>query len=171
MRSWPTYLTCTLPTTRWPPFSGCTASICLITAKERRMRQLIWFRTDLRVRDNTALHAALQAGPTLAVFLLSPGQWLAHDDAPCKVDFWLRNLRELQAELQQLNVPLLIRHAEHWHDAPAVLAGLCRELKIGSVQVNEEYGLNEARRDQQVAQQLETLSVVFHSHMDRLLFK
>lgn len=135
------------------------------------MRQLIWFRTDLRIRDNSALHAAMQAGPTLAVFLLSPGQWRAHDDAPCKLDFWLRNLRELQAELRQLNVPLLIRHAEHWHDAPAVLAELCRELEIGSVQVNEEYGINEARRDQQVAQQLEALGIGFYSHLDRLLFK
>ena len=134
------------------------------------MRQLIWFRTDLRVRDNTALHAAMQAGPTLAVFLLSPGQWHAHDAAPCKVDFWLRNLRTLQAELHQLNVPLLIRQAELWEDAPAVLAELCRALEIRGVQVNREYGLDEARRDQRVEQQLEAIGVGFHSHLDRLLF-
>ncbi len=71
------------------------------------MLQLMWFRTDLRVTDNTALAAAMQAGPTVAVFLLSPGQWQQHDDAPCKVDFWLRNLAELSRELQRLNVPLL----------------------------------------------------------------
>jgi len=133
--------------------------------------QLIWFRTDLRVRDNTALTAALQAGPTLAVFLLSPGQWHAHDDAPCKVDFWLRNLRMLQAELRQLNVPLLIRQAEDWRDAPAVLAKLCREQRIGSVHANQEYGLNETHRDEDVAQQLRALGVGFHSHMDRLLLR
>ena len=58
------------------------------------MRQLIWLRSDLRVHDNRALHAALAAGPTLAVYLITPGQWRAHDDAPCKIDFWLRNLTE-----------------------------------------------------------------------------
>src|SRR5690606_16738762 len=171
MRSWSICPTCIWPKTRSPQCTACIASICLITAKERHMRQLIWFRTDLRIRDNSALHAAMQAGPTLAVFLLSPGQWRAHDDAPCKVDFWLRNLRELQAELQQLNVPLLIRHAEHWQDAPAVLAELCRELTIRGIPVKEEYGINEARRDQQVAQKLEALGIGFHSHLDRLLFK
>lgn len=135
------------------------------------MRQLIWFRTDLRVHDNTALRAAMQAGPVLAVFLLSPGQWRSHDDAPCKIDFWLRNLVSLQKELQTLNVPLLIRHAEHWSDAPAVLAGLCLEQQISKVQVNQEYGLNETRRDRAVAQQLAALGVDFTSHMDRLLLR
>ena len=132
--------------------------------------QLMWFRTDLRVHDNSALTAAMQAGPTLAVFLISPGQWLIHDDAACKVDFWLRNLVMLEAQLRQLNVPLLIRHAEHWAEAPAVLAKLCREQAITSVQVNEEYGVNETRRDHEVATQLEAMGVSFHSHADQLLF-
>jgi deoxyribodipyrimidine photo-lyase len=55
--------------------------------------QLIWLRSDLRHDDNTALSAAASAAPQLAVYLISPEQWLAHDDAPCKVDFWLRNLQ------------------------------------------------------------------------------
>ncbi|WP_150303641.1 deoxyribodipyrimidine photo-lyase [Pseudomonas saliphila] len=135
------------------------------------MRQLIWFRNDLRVQDNTALSAAMQAGPTLAVFLISPGQWQTHDDAPCKVDFWLRNLAALQRELHRLNVPLLIRHAEYWADAPDVLAALCHEQSINSVQVNAEYGLNEAQRDRDVASRLDASGVAFHSHLDQLLFQ
>ena len=73
--------------------------------------QLIWLRSDLRLHDNTALSAAVQRGPTVAVYLLSPEQWLAHDDAPCKVDFWLRNLHALSRALGQLNIALLIRSA------------------------------------------------------------
>ena len=45
-------------------------------------RQLLWLRSDLRVHDNTALAAAAQAGPVVACYLLSPGQWRAHDDSP-----------------------------------------------------------------------------------------
>src|SRR5690606_15637925 len=67
---------------------------------EPRVTQLIWLRRDLRVSDNTALGAAMAAGPTIALFLLTPGQWHRHDDAPCKVDFWLRNLAELATELR-----------------------------------------------------------------------
>jgi deoxyribodipyrimidine photo-lyase len=134
------------------------------------MLQLIWFRTDLRVQDNSALAAAMASGPTVALYLLSPGQWLAHDDAPCKVDFWLRNLRELAAELGKLNVPLLVRQAEHWSAAPQVIAELCRQLQIGAVQVNEEYGVHESRRDQAVSEALDKLGIHFHSHLDQLLF-
>jgi hypothetical protein len=79
--------------------------------------QLIWLRSDLRLHDNTALSAAAARGPCAAVYLLSPEQWLEHDDAPCKVDFWLRNLRALSHELGQLNIPLLIRRAPRWEDA------------------------------------------------------
>ncbi|WP_447593344.1 deoxyribodipyrimidine photo-lyase [Aquipseudomonas campi] len=134
-------------------------------------RQLMWFRGDLRVRDNTALAAAMSAGPTVALFLLSPQQWQEHDDAPCKVDFWLRNLAELARELRALNVPLLLRTAAHWRDAPKVIATLCREHGITRVQVNDEYGIHETRRDEQVAAELAKIDVDFQGHLDQLFFQ
>ena len=134
-------------------------------------RQLLWLRNDLRIQDNTALAAALQAGPTVAVFLLSPEQWLAHDDAACKVDFWLRNLVELEKSLATLNVPLLIRYAAEWQQAPEVLAKLCQQLNISAVQVNTEYGIHESQRDLAVGALLVDQGILFHSHLDQLLFK
>jgi len=133
-------------------------------------RQLVWLRTDLRLRDNSALHAAAERGPVIAVFLISPKQWLAHDDAPCKVDFWLRNLRELSASLKKLHIPLLIRTANHWDEAPKVIAPLCRELNIETVHVNEEYGVNEAARDAAVEKALEQDGIRLRSHLDQLFF-
>ncbi|WP_093425053.1 MULTISPECIES: deoxyribodipyrimidine photo-lyase [unclassified Pseudomonas] len=133
--------------------------------------QLIWLRSDLRLHDNTALSAAAARGPCVAVYLLSPAQWLVHDDAPCKVDFWLRNLRLLSQALAALNIPLLIRHAPRWDDAPGVLLQLCRELKVDAVHVNEEYGVHETRRDAAVRQTLESAGIGFHHYLDQLLFK
>lgn len=133
--------------------------------------QLIWLRSDLRQHDNTALAAAVARGPTVAVYLLSPQQWLEHDDAPCKVDFWLRNLDELSKSLAALNIPLLIRTAAHWDQAPAELLKLCRQLKIEAVHVNEEYGVHESRRDAAVADMLKAEGITFHSYLDQLLFK
>ncbi len=138
--------------------------------------QLIWFRSDLRVHDNSALSAALERGTTVAVYLISPGQWLAHDDAACKVDFWLRNLVELKQALKSLNVPLLIRHADTWDHAPEVLLTLCKELAVEGLHVNElhlneEYGVNETRRDHAVAKAMDSAGVEFRSHLDQLLFK
>jgi deoxyribodipyrimidine photo-lyase len=133
--------------------------------------QLFWLRTDLRAHDNTALSAAMHQGPTLAVYLISPGQWQLHDDAACKVDFWLRNLKALQVELKSLNVPLLIVHADTWDKAPKVIADLCKAHKVEQVHVNEEYGVNEQRRDRDVAAALDKLGIGFHSHLDQLFFK
>src|SRR3546814_1785866 len=114
--------------------------------------QLIWLRSDLRLHDNTALATAAARGPCVAVYLPSPEQWRAHDDAPCKIDFWLRNLSSLSTALGELNIPLLIRHAPRWDQAPQILRSLCHEVKIDAVHVNEEYGLNETRSDAEVAQ-------------------
>ncbi|WP_277594083.1 deoxyribodipyrimidine photo-lyase [Pseudomonas chlororaphis] len=133
--------------------------------------QLIWLRSDLRLHDNTALSAATQRGPTVAVYLLSPRQWQAHDDAPCKVDFWLRNLEQLSSDLARLNIPLLIRQAPSWEQAPQVLLQLCRELAIEALHVNEEYGIHESRRDAAVASLLKSQGVSFHSYLDQLLFR
>ncbi|MFW0757248.1 deoxyribodipyrimidine photo-lyase [Pseudomonas sp. H11T01] len=133
--------------------------------------QLIWLRSDLRVHDNTALAAAAERGPTVAVYLLSPEQWQAHDDAACKVDFWLRNLRELSKTLGELNIPLLIRHAATWEQAPQVLLELCQQLHVQALHVNEEYGIHETRRDAAAAHVVEAHGVTFYSHFDQLLFK
>ncbi|MEE1922456.1 deoxyribodipyrimidine photo-lyase [Pseudomonas sp. 148P] len=133
--------------------------------------QLIWLRSDLRVHDNTALVAACERGPALALWLASPGQWKDHDDAPCKVDFWLRNLRELKDALAHYNIPLLVRHAEHWSSAPQVIHEVCREHDVQDVHVNEEYGINEARRDRAVGELLQRHDITLHSHLDQLLFK
>jgi deoxyribodipyrimidine photo-lyase len=133
--------------------------------------QLIWLRSDLRLHDNTALSAAAARGPSVAVYLLSPEQWREHDDAPCKVDFWLRNLSELSHALNELNIPLLIRQAARWDDAPNVLLELCQQLAIDAVHVNEEYGIHETRRDLAVADALKSRGIEFHSYLDQLLFK
>ena len=133
--------------------------------------QLTWLRSDLRIDDNTALSAASERGPTLALWLLSPGQWQAHDDAACKVDFWLRNLRELGQALQRLNIPLLIRTIDTWDQAPQAVLDVCRQHQVQSVHWNEEYGINEQRRDDATRALLEKSAIQAHSHLDQLLFR
>ncbi|MBF8661049.1 deoxyribodipyrimidine photo-lyase [Pseudomonas putida] len=132
---------------------------------------LTWLRSDLRVTDNTALSAASERGPTLALWLISPGQWQAHDDAACKVDFWLRNLREVRQSLEALNIPLLIRKIDTWDDAPEAVLDVCRKHNVQSVHWNEEYGINEDRRDSATCKLLKASKVEVHTHLDQLLFR
>ena len=70
-------------------------------------QQLVWFRNDLRIKDNPALFHACQAGqPVTAIYIATPHQWQKHDDAAVKIDFWRRNLSELQQSLTKLNINL-----------------------------------------------------------------
>jgi len=132
---------------------------------------LTWLRSDLRINDNTALSAATERGPTIALWLVSPGQWQAHDDAACKVDFWLRNLRDLRQSLEGLNIPLLIRKIDTWDQAPQAVLDVCRQHQVASVHWNEEYGINEQRRDDATRALLEKSGIQAHSHLDQLFFR
>ena len=132
---------------------------------------LTWLRSDLRINDNTALSAASERGPTIALWLVSPAQWLAHDDAACKVDFWLRNLRDVRQSLEGLNIPLLIRSIDTWDQAPQAVLEVCRQHQVASVHWNEEYGINEQRRDDATRALLEKSGIQAHSHLDQLFFR
>ena len=132
---------------------------------------LTWLRSDLRINDNTALSAATERGPTIALWLVSPGQWQAHDDAACKVDFWLRNLRDLRQSLEGLNIPLLIRKIDTWDQAPQAVLEVCRQHQVASAHWNEEYGINEQRRDDATRALLEKSGIQAHSHLDQLFFR
>jgi len=108
---------------------------------------LCWFRNDLRVADQPALLAAAQAGSVVGVYVVSPGQWQQHDDAPVKIDFWRRALASLQAQLGALGVPLVALHVDGWSDVPQAMLGLCQSLGVENVFCNREYGVNERQRD------------------------
>ena len=132
---------------------------------------LTWLRSDLRIDDNTALSASTERGPTIALWLVSPGQWQAHDDAACKVDFWLRNLHDLRQSLEKLNIPLLIRTFDTWDQAPQAVLDVCRQHQVQSVHWNEEYGINEQRRDDATRALLEKSAIQAHSYLDQLFFR
>lgn len=132
--------------------------------------QLHWFRTDLRVQDNTALLAASRRGAVLALYVLSPQQWQQHDDALCKIDFWQRNLQQLQQALAQLNIPLLVLRVAVWAQLPQQLQQLCQQHGIEAVHANQEYGVHEAVRDEAVRQCLQAQGTAFHLYNDQLLF-
>lgn len=128
------------------------------------MNALWWLRTDMRTRDNPALRAALQHGPAVALYYITPDQWKAHDEAPGKVDFWLRNLHSLSETLDGMNVPLKFLQAKDWRRAGADLVAFCRDNAISSVHVNAQAGVNEEERDAEVARHLEDADISFTVH-------
>jgi len=143
------------------------------------MRILMWFRSDLRTADNTALSHAFEAsvrrggepGGVIGLFLLTPGQWGAHDWGAPKVDFVLRCVRELSKELRALNVPLLIRSIDSFDQAPDAIEGLCGEFGCQGLAFNREYELNEVRRDDAVTKRLEQTGVKVRAYTDQTIVR
>ncbi|WP_151769040.1 deoxyribodipyrimidine photo-lyase [Acinetobacter colistiniresistens] len=132
--------------------------------------QLIWFRQDLRIHDHAALWHATQAGSCLALVILSPAQWQQHDDAPIKIEFYLRQLQELKKQLDKLNIPLMIQTIPLWKDIPDFIRQLTQRMPIQNIYANFELAVNELKRDQAVQKLLNQQQkelILFH---DRTLF-
>lgn len=75
------------------------------------MRALVWLRADLRVEDNTALHAALDAGAksVLPVFVLDPQLLDPQRRSPARTAFLFDCLSELSRTLAARGSRLVIR--------------------------------------------------------------
>jgi deoxyribodipyrimidine photo-lyase len=131
---------------------------------------LIWFRNDLRLHDHAALWHAAQSRQCLALVILSPEQWQLHQDAPIKIDFYLRRLKIVKQQLEALNIPLLILNIPLWPDIPEQLLALCQQFQISTVYYNIETGLNEQQRDQAVEQLLQQHQISCEYYEDRTLF-
>lgn len=113
---------------------------------------LHWFRSDLRLDDNSSLarassRAAELGGNLLTLYVVSPGEWIRHEIAPVRVDFWMRALNGLKGELDKLGIPLIVARAEMLKDVPGVVAGIVKDLGVSELAFNIEYEVNERARD------------------------
>lgn len=117
------------------------------------MRALVWFRTDLRTRDNTALFRATERATrgVVALYVVSPGEWRSHDEAACKVELWMRSLVELSGALEKLNIALVIERAEAAEDVPGVVAEAAERHACNALFMNTQHEVDEQARDARVA--------------------
>ncbi len=111
------------------------------------LRTLVWFRNDLRVDDNPALAAACDRGSAIAVYLCAPAQMASHGVGANRRAFVLRTLAALSRSLTALNIPLLIRTVGRFDAQPAEIVRLARTHGADAVMCNDEYPLDEQRRD------------------------
>ncbi len=132
------------------------------------MTQLVWFRNDLRVADNAALTAACQKRqPVRACFVVTPEQWREHDWSPARVRFVLDHANALSEELAKLGVPLSFIPATTFTDSIEKLEDFCRRESIRHVHFNEEYGVNERRRDTALKQALDAAGIAVNKYRDQ----
>ncbi|HNX75768.1 MAG TPA: deoxyribodipyrimidine photo-lyase [Candidatus Rifleibacterium sp.] len=134
------------------------------------MKAVVWFRRDLRVNDNRALCAAAERAEALhAVYVLSPGQWQRHNEAPAKTAFWKACLHELELRLAELGIGLHLLVADYYSDVAAAIASFARQQQCSAVFFNREYEVNEIRRDELVNAELTQAGISSFSFDDRVL--
>jgi len=140
----------------------------------------VWFRNDLRIRDNTALEAACTKAKELKIplagfFLICPEQWKDHDLGAPKIDFHLRAVHALKQDLEEnYKIPLIIRisdecksthRAEHIKSSVAAVLKLADELNASHLYANQEYEINESRRDEEI--KIQSANTQIHLHHDQ----
>lgn len=135
------------------------------------MRSLVWFRRDLRVTDNHALFQAARESSegVIGLFVITPEQWKEHDDADCKVKFWMENLSSLSTELDKLRIPLRIEICDSYADVPALVVKFARKHQCSKLYLNREYEVNENRRDDHVTDECEKANITVRRFHDRVI--
>ncbi len=133
------------------------------------MRPLVWFRSDLRTADNSALYTACAAaeGPVCALFLVCADQWREHDWGRPRTDFLRRSVAQLGADLAALDIPLLVRAVGSFDAAPAAVVDVARHAGCDAVFCNVEPEWNELQRDLAAARACADAGLAWHLHDDQ----
>lgn len=129
---------------------------------------LLWFRQDLRLQDNPALHAALtRAAPIIPVFILddaAEGDWPAGG----ATRWWLHHaLAALDASLRRLGSRLVLVRG----DSATELDRLQRETGAQAVYWNRRYEPAVIARDRTLKQTLTGQGIGAKSFNSALLFE
>ncbi len=133
-------------------------------------RTIAWLRGDLRLDDNPALaeaHARGTDGCT-AVYLLDDAFWSKHHWGPARRGMSLRAVAAMRPRLADAGIDLRILTTAT-RSAEDVIADACRASGATEVHANREFGVNEHRRDEVVANRLAEANVDFRRHHDQTI--
>ena len=111
------------------------------------MTSIWWIRCDLRLTDNLALHAALEPGDVIPVFIIDPA---FSSQSPRRRSFLYEGLFELDKELRKCNSYLVIRKGK----PVDVLKQVLNETNAQTIFTEEDYTPYAHQRDALVAREL-----------------
>lgn len=127
-----------------------------------------WFRRDLRLDDNKALHAALTSGqPVLPVFIFDRHILEELPARDGRVEFIHQTLTEMDLQLREMGSGLIVRYGvpeEIWPQ-------LVEEYSISAIYTNHDYEPYAATRDGMIAEMVSDKGAVFHTFRDQVIFE
>src|SRR5829696_1058901 len=111
------------------------------------MTSIWWIRRELRLTDNAALQAALEAGSVIPVFVLDPA---FSQSSPRRKNFLYEGLHALDKDLRARNSYLVIRDGR----PVEVLRQLLGETNAKAIYAEEDFTPYALKRDEEVARHL-----------------
>jgi deoxyribodipyrimidine photo-lyase len=129
---------------------------------------IIWFRRDLRLHDNHALHAALTSGLPVLPLLIFDRNILddLEDKADKRVEFIHNTIIDIDVKLKQFGASLNV-----FYGYPAdVFKELSDRYRIHSVLANEDYELYAIQRDNAIKELLHSYGAELQSFKDQAIF-
>jgi len=135
-------------------------------------KSLVWFRRDLRLFDNAALHHSLKnSSAVFCVFVFDTDILQALRNAGLKADrrveFIRASIVELDAELRRRGGGLIVRHGSALVEIPTLAA----QLGVEAVFANRDYEPQAVARDAAVASALAKTGCRWHSCKDQVIFE
>ncbi|HKG53301.1 MAG TPA: deoxyribodipyrimidine photo-lyase [Anaerolineales bacterium] len=108
------------------------------------MQTIWWIRRDLRLTDNAALQAALEAGSVIPTFIIDPA---FSRSSPRRKDFLYEGLHALDKDLHERGSYLVIRSGQPLDTLKTLLA----ETKAGTIFAEEDFTPYARKRDEKIA--------------------
>lgn len=138
--------------------------------QKTEMKNLVWFRNDLRTTDNTVLHEACKTGnKIIGVYCFDPRHFEIDKFGFKKTEkfrakFFIETIHDLKEQLHQLNIDLLV-----FQDLPeTVIPKICEENHITDIYLQKEWTKEEVDSEKLVKSKTEHLN--WHHINNQLLF-
>lgn len=127
-----------------------------------------WFRRDLRLHDNAALHAAMKSGlPVLPVFIFDKAILDRLPAKDARVTFIFNALTEMNASLQQIGSSILV----HYGNVQEAFEYISATYQVKTVYTNRDYEPYALERDAAVEALLQKKGIGFSTHKDHVIFE
>ncbi|HNQ11822.1 MAG TPA: deoxyribodipyrimidine photo-lyase [Bacteroidia bacterium] len=138
-------------------------------SKSKDRINIMWFRRDLRLEDNTALNHALQSNlPILCIFIFDTN---ILNRLPSKTDrriqFIHYHIQLIHEKLLQHNSGLKVLFGNPIDELKLILS----EFQVENIYCNHDYEPYATLRDQNIRELCNQYSCVFHSFKDQVVFE
>lgn len=138
-------------------------------AQKTKKINIFWFRRDLRLDDNTALHEALQSGfPVLPVFIFDTDILdKLHNKEDKRVDYIHQAVTGMHEELQKHKSGIKVFNGKPIE----IFRSLVKDYEINAVFANKDYEPDAIARDREISAYLKKSGIEFTTCKDQVIFE